>query len=204
MSSVINPIYYDVNDELNSAVSSLRTGIQAYDGKVIAIGGDYYQYQLVRSTDASEYFISDSSAAFATIKNALIDYEYFINVENADSTSFSCTGRRYYNKLVLRALSSSLQITVNFTSSANKLAGQPYCMATFPFGGYIRYWNIGIDPYISKELALNLASAISEDLGSYVVDIQLLPFCPVQDRIRNSSPHGGQQVVYIGQDMIIN
>lgn len=203
LSSKINPIYYDVNESLNSAVSSLRTNIQSYDGKVIAIGGSYYQYQLVRSSDDTPYFISASSTAFTTIKTALTDYE-FSNLNNADGSSFGCTGRRYFNKLVLRALAGSLSITVNFTSSANKLAGQPYCMATFPYGGYIRYWNVGIDPYISQELALNLASAISEALGSYVVDIQLLPFCPVQERILPLSPHGTQQVVYVSPTMIAN
>lgn len=203
MSSVINPVNQDVNDYFNSSVASLRTGIQAYDGKVIAIGGSYYQYQLVRSNNTESYFIPSPSSAFTAMKDALTDYEYFLGVQVADGSSFGCTGLIYYNKLVLRALSSSLSITVNFTSSANRLSAQPYCMATFPYGGYLRYWNLGIDPYISKELALNLASAISETLGSYVVDIQLLPFCPVQDRIRNSSPHGDQQVVYIGSDLII-
>lgn len=204
LSNAINPIYYEVNNELNSAVASSRTNIQSYEGKIIAIGGDYYQYQLVRSSESNPYYISASSDAFTTIKNAITSYGEFFNLENAGGTSFGCTGRRYYNKLALVALSDSLSITVNFTSSANKLAGQPYCMATFPFGGYIRYWNIGIDPYISNELALNLASAISEDLGSYVVDIQLLPFCPVQDHIIPLSPHGDQQVVYIPSQAIIN
>lgn len=209
LSSKIYPIWYDVNESLNSEVSSLRTGIQACDGKIIAIGGNYYQYQLVRSLDVNTddvenpYFIPASSTAFTTIKNAINNW-VFTNLDNADGSSFGCTGDVYYNKLVLRALSSSLSITVNFTSAANKLSAQPYCMATFPFGGYIRYWNIGIDPFVSKELALNLAAAISEALGSYVVDIQLLPFCPVQERILPLSPHGTQQVVYISSVMVVN
>ena len=199
MSSVINPLQQEVNDYFNSSVASLR-GIQAYDGKVISIAGNYYQYQLIRSTSTNaqgvvtpeSYYIPSPSTAFTAMKNALTGYQYFFDVDQATSQSFGCTGIVYYNKLVLRALSSSLSITVNFTSSANKLAAQPYCMATFPYGGYIRYWNVGIDPYINKELALNLASAISEALGSYVVDIQLLPFCPVQERILPLSPHGTQ------------
>lgn len=74
LSDVINPLYYDINSALNSDVDSVRTGMQSCDGKIIEIGGNYYQYQLVRSTDVttpdnSPYYISSSytPTAFTTI-----------------------------------------------------------------------------------------------------------------------------------------
>ena len=89
-----------------------------------------------------------------------------------------------YVRLTLEVISEA-SYTINFTNTEQApypLDDAPYYMFAIPYGdtpidlrtseGYIT---------MSKSLALNLASKLSSELGSFIYDIQLLPYCPIKN-----------------------
>ncbi len=87
-----------------------------------------------------------------------------------------------YVRLTLEVISEA-SYTINFTDSEKapySLDDAPYYMFAIPYGDtQIDLGSTKIT--MSKSLAINLASKLSVELGSFLYDIQLLPYCPIQN-----------------------
>ena len=138
-----------------------------------------------------------------TISEKLVDADSialltkeFNTVLNFDGTQYTMTGNNpdiyidakwNYIRLTLEIISEA-EYKVNFADNSKKpypLDDAPYYMFAIPFGD--TPINLGVDGHktMSRSLALNLASKLSLELGSFLYDLQLLPYCPVKDSMKN-------------------
>ena len=138
-----------------------------------------------------------------TISEKLVDADSkalltkeFNTVLNFDGTQYTMMGNNpdiyidakwNYIRLTLEVISEA-EYKVNFADNSKKpypLDDAPYYMFAIPFGD--TPINLGVDGHVtmSRSLALNLASKLSLELGSFLYDLQLLPYCPVKDSMKN-------------------
>ena len=89
-----------------------------------------------------------------------------------------------YVRLTLEVISEASYI-INFTDPEQApypLDDAPYYMFAIPYGDTpIDLRSSGGYITMSKSLALNLASKLSVELGSFIYDIQMLPYCPIKN-----------------------
>lgn len=78
-------------------------------------------------------------------------------------------------------------ISTTITTDRNHLEDAPYDMFCIPYGNLlVRYGGLTETFTTNKNAAIPLATAISEQLGAKCYDIQLLPYFPCQEILRNN------------------
>ena len=78
--------------------------------------------------------------------------------------------------------------TVTITNNARVLDDSPYRMFCIPFGSAQIFMGDGF-VWTKKEMAKELATKISTELGSNVYDVQYLPYFPIRDLIRETNAY---------------
>lgn len=112
---------------------------------------------------------------------------------SASNSSFKlkAVGTSYY--LELEQINNNINFTIPTTR--NILKDAPYSMFAIPYGSV----HITSGPFLSlgmgsKDVATQVAAAISEKMGSQVYDVQLLPYCPVRRAITQENGIGLAQL----------
>ena len=167
--------------------------IWALDGKTLKVRATNTVYRchvsMVDQIGTTSQQLADADAKDLLTKE-------FNTVLNFDGVQYSMTGNNpdiwitatwNYIRLTLEAISEA-EYKINFSDESKKpypLDDAPYYMFAIPFGE--TPINLGVDGYttMSRSLALNLASKLSLELGSFLYDLQLLPYCPVKDSMKN-------------------
>lgn len=149
------------------------------NGKIIKdINGKYYQVSLYQ--EALIYETKDVSAGslFNSLKSIVSSVSEIEGTPNADSFKVYASFVNY--KMVaseLEGLESSWDL------SGNKLltTDAPYNIFAIPYGDCKLLLNNLWEFTSREEYALPLAESIIRELSSSLYDIQLLPYCPIED-----------------------
>ena len=167
-----------------------------YNGKVIYNGttGKYYKItveELGDETISKTYTYSDPSLVKSRIRQLFYEssstdtrFEYESETSSTDKY-FKLTTKRKVVRVTATEQSSN---SISWTISGNRkhLVKEPYDMFCIPYGDFSTK-NFKID----KEASLAAARAVAlKGIGAtnaIVYDIQLLPYCPLQNTIRSNS-----------------
>lgn len=182
-------------DSLNTAAStaigandSLVATLQEQEGKIVKIGENkYYRIHVVGQQFTTEVNVSTAQATYFQRMTRFCVKTPIDNVNNlfsggasANSFKLKAVGTQYY--LTLEELTNKISFTIPTTRRILKDA--PYSMFAIPYGSIAitsgPFLSLGLS---SKDIATQVAAAISEKMGSQVYDVQLLPYCPVRRAI---------------------
>ena len=163
--------------------------LKALEDKILLIGTEDFRRIKVRKKRVEDANKRITSASYPDMYGALSNFALNTplptNTEQklfngyANDNSFELTVKQnvYWLELV------SLELGVKISKSRNILRDAPYCMFAIPYGEIQLNGNtIG-----SKAIGDQISSAIAEQLGSKVYDIQLLPYCPLRKNISTSA-----------------
>ena len=181
-------------DSLNTAASTaigasdaLVATLQEQEGKIVKIGENkYYRVRVVSQQFTTEVNVSSAQTTyFQRMSNFCRTpisevNNLFQGTPNNNSFKLKAVGTQYY--LTLDEITNKINFTIPTTRRILKDA--PYSMFAIPYGSIAitdgPFLSIGLS---SKDIATQVAAAISEKMGSQVYDIQLLPYCPVRRAI---------------------
>ena len=158
-----------------------------FEGKTIKDSeGAYYKVHIIELT-TDDTIERKGQAVFATeIKNAMTASGRF-SVYNSNYTSSSITlnmtCKTYQVELTQL---NNLSLTYDIQPLVQTVDA-PYNMFAIPVDGKVRT-GAATNPATttSKDIAIRTAMAIQAQHGSNIYDIQLLPYCPVQDLVNSS------------------
>lgn len=165
----------------NALVSTLKN----LEGKVVKIGANTFKTIRVKEQNVDISAYAQSGDGYFEAMSAFCQLPYdtgrqlFTGTPNSSSFLLNITTKQYYLELIPIDLS----ITIPIPATRNILSDAPYSMFAIPYGS-LKYavgqniYNIG-----SEDTAIKAAAAISEQLGTKVYDIQLLPYCPFRRAI---------------------
>lgn len=158
----------------------------------------YYKISISRSSDSVSITNELDSAQEAAINNPLIGYRNYDATYYYPDPESRPAQRRYANtkanltytkdRITLSEVSLS-SLTTAIPNSANILSDAPYKMFAIPYGSITINDTTNFDT-LSENVSLNVASTIAKTLGgtnNYIYDLQLLPYCPMIERITNNS-----------------
>lgn len=182
-----NWLGYDVGDYIlpdNPAYVYDTDAIWEQDGVIIfeSDTNQYYQCSVKnRGIDSKEVVVSPSSG-LGTKYREIAD-----KITNLDGDRYNepiGSVRATYSKyeIVIEPLQAE-GITLNISPSRAHTINAPYDIIAFPVGSYKVYQEDGEEiiergSYTSETFAYQLASAMSDQLGEDLLDIQLLPYAP--------------------------
>lgn len=156
---------------------------QREEGKVIKVGEDYYRVHIISNgLDSSRYTIANDSALGNRMRELadLLKQDYYFNRTSypSDAYELEIIGTSYsiqYERISVE----SLKMIIPGSRLHSRFL--PYDIFCIPYGTF----QIG-DYYSDKEYGLILANEIIKQAGKEnLYDIQLLPYCPLQDRIQD-------------------
>ena len=163
------------------------------NGKVIKVGtvaSGFTYYKITRSSDVSvidvEYKPVPGTVAYSKIKG-YADATALFKVENdAEAYTYKYSYLKYSITMTQIANPASITVTIPANSHRTQLEDAPYDMFAIPYGSPSTvYGEQGTTtPFLAnKEDGLAMANAIATAMGGtggYLLDLQLLPYCPIQ------------------------
>lgn len=161
----------------------------SWNGRVIKAGEKYYKLRTVKSNVekriegvlATDYIVTLFQALDTKINTNITQTQ--ITGSISDYIEFSSQIEKI--EVVADEIDVATEVTLSFTFDNNrpKLEDAPYCMFCIPYGRMI--YREGERTYVtSKENAMNIAASIFTYGDKNVYDIQLLPYCPIEE-VRN-------------------
>lgn len=172
MSSITNRQYLTV-DQLES--------LKKHNGDVVLYNGAYYTFKIEESGTQDDPVIGPAiytsfpgfSSAIATLSNP---------APNADGEiSIRTRSIKAYVKLnLVSANSLTPELTLNIPASRNTIQDQAFDMIVIN-NGPIAFG----DKIYTENQAIKLAMAIAAQLDANVYDVQLLPYCPMPDILKD-------------------
>lgn len=141
----------------------------------------YYRVNILRNQTYSteEVFAPLTSQVFSFI-NSQIHTRTNLN-GNADQTSYSTYVKYYTITVTLTPLYNNETITYEVDSGCYDLIDAPYRMACMPYGNITEKFTGNSDVTSNKELNFEIANNLPTDEGSKIYDIQIVPYCPLND-----------------------
>lgn len=177
----------------NSSVNVLsdvdEQRIRRYDGKVIkeTSSGNFYMIS-VRTNDEVEGFRT-SNGVLRPTANMSTTFKNFLkerwNNDTGNPFFTSYSSRNIYIEFV--RLYTDIQVTIPKPANRYHLTNEPYDMFCIPYSDETAIYdgNIEVCSKTSKEAAINIATAITTQVGSAAIyDLQLLPYCPIRNILR--------------------
>ena len=169
---------YDVidDDELNQ-----------FNGKIIKDTATGINYRVKLNYGDNEYSkVNAPSSLVSYLDSHLAEPPYpdeLNGTSNSQTWQIGITAAEV--KVELTQVMTSIKTTL--TTDRNHLEDAPYDMFCIPFGKIaIRYGTLTEVFDSNKDAAIAMATAISEQLGDNCFDIQLLPYFPCQEILRDS------------------
>lgn len=183
---------YAINSIANThSVAETETFLNE-NGKIIQIGTKYYQIRVVKvNTDSNnkfEFKVPFNSNLGLLFQSVMNSYDYW---ESTSTTAFYLQGRSdfyqiYYDEIELSAYNVTIPTTTVHLTDA------PYDMFTIPYpsvdGVFYYATDSGTNRVYPKNV-LKFVQALQVNLGSQLYDLQLLPYCPLQQYINYSSTY---------------
>lgn len=191
-------------------------------GQIIQVGNDYKRIEVSDTTvDERDRGVNANRSLGLYLTNLISEVNvlaaanYDINNIVAGSRNQESFGISYtYREVKLSLVDAEAPAAYKFSIGLNrrKLKDAPYCMFCMPYSDdYVVMKKI--DNRLTsfktmKENALTVASAITSAAGSFLYDIQLLPYCPIS-KLRDSGSsinlenYGGEEGVdYITTNLL--
>lgn len=165
-------------------------------GVIVKIGNSYKKIRRVSlgSTYLAIKPTGELLNLFINMANNMSELEvlgWILGVPDNAGFTLNCYQNSY--QLVIEDISvprQSVKVVIPGPENRNHLEDAPYDMFCIPYqpSGYTRYFTCehagGVNQrVINSEAAMAIAEKISLTLGSQLYDIQLLPYCPVQEVI---------------------
>lgn len=162
-----------------------ETFIANYNGKTIYDEASQIMYRIVITKDENpEYKTVNSNETIAAYINSKLNRSSIIGGQGLVDT-YTHTGEFNVYRVSLQQIFQSMKTTL--TDGRNHLEDAPYDMFCIPYGKIgIRYGNIAERFDSNKDVAIAMATSISEQLGENCFDIQLLPYFPCQEILKGS------------------
>ena len=182
------------NSALNTAVSGHNQAqindLLYYNNKIIKTqDGKYYQIS-VRQAPSNKTFTDVACTTgdlYTLMSNAVVISGSFTSgYTSPDGSSFkySCTCPQYIVTYVERK---NYVVTSDLSATRNKTVDALYDIIAMPYGAMEIRYGTGTNDYFMTDSLVSMASmtSIATQLGggtdtSFIYDIQLLPYCPVQ------------------------
>lgn len=191
-----------INTSCNIRPSSDLNSLMEYNNKIIYDGNEnkYYKVELniTEGSTYNDYFEIYGTQLSPSVISELVD----ISTDNQYVTITGSDNEKYSYALELRNVTwvtsnlievSGENVKYKITNSANHLEDAPYIMFALPYGectiSYLSggvYTDLDISETFAKNTSLAIANSIIENQGGNnpkLYDIQLLPYCPMQDAI---------------------
>ena len=173
---------------LTSGDLAILTSLQNQNKKLI-YNGKYYDFNIqVTSAQVDEQNDIDfTNVSYSYIKSAFVDGVSDYNNPNvtlngSSTIRFNSSGERVVIQLIEYTAPTSGDINTTISSSRLKTFKQEFDAFAIPSSGITLQEN-GIDNFLTCEYAQEIASAIATTLDASCYDIQLLPYCPIPERI---------------------
>ena len=151
----------------------------------------YYRVSVVKTAYQMDNTITSGSETEEEVCEYLetLDSNFYYNATSYQS-SVKCRFYGYKTYVVLTQLDVDT-LSCTFPTGPTKLNDAPYYMFAIPYGSVYLYKTGMPGPgestgfnTCSKEIALNIARNLVDELGGNVNDVQLLPFCPIPSIIK--------------------
>lgn len=170
-------IGFHTGDDLNDFL--------AYDGKKVKFSDGVYILRVRTTTEGSQYQVTaNSGALFTTMKNTTETklQELFGQVPTSTSPMFNINYKVISYYFEYTKIENDLTYNYKISADRNHLKDNPYDMFAIPYDS-VQLKN-GTDIYTTSAQAPQMvASDIPLTGSTYVYDIQLLPYCPIQNVI---------------------
>lgn len=184
----------------NNMLSALTTdggfksydGIMKYNGKIIKDStGKYYQINVrqVGYMPIGTGFID--AASFPTLKPLMTGYWNAATTQSAspNDAAFGVSGTYSSYRLTYTEVE-SIETTVDFSAYTGNGCTDSvlYDVIAMPYGDVLSWGQGGlIDVTSSAERSMRVMNSLARNLGtSYVLDLQLLPYCPMPELINTN------------------
>ena len=169
--SLLNRSYYLTTNQLES--------LKEYEGKTILYLGSYYKLK-INEISSNTYNIGPSAyGQFMSIATAITnaDYQGYTTPRTAGELILRPTEKKV--NLYLKDVEEDTIETI-IPSSRKILNKEAFDMFAIPCGSLSVSTD---DDFVScsEDIAMNIASAMALSLNDECYDVQLLPYCPVQD-----------------------
>lgn len=150
----------------------------------------YYFVELVDNGDAQDFnFYAHDSAEEQYLAGLVSDSKYTYPDVFIDDQP--CVQKQIYYKNYKLKLTKYTPIATSFDFplSARTLSDAPYGMFVIPYNEiFVQKTGTPAAFYTTDwRSALNIACSTAEQLGSFCYDLQLLPYCPIDEAIRDNS-----------------
>lgn len=177
-----------LNDWLDSRYDIIDDSeLSKFNGKIIKDTATGISYRVKLSYDEGEYSkINAPSSLVSYLDTNLAEPPYpdeLNGTSNSETWQIGITASNV--KVELTQVMTLIKTTL--TTNRNHLEDAPYDMFCIPYGKIaIRYGELSEVFDSNKDAAIAMATAISEQLGDNCFDIQLLPYFPCQEILRDS------------------
>lgn len=165
--------FININSYTNVLPRAIYNELAAQAGKKVKIGSDLYQLGLTAGSEGSSITTIPTGSALA---NQMEPLKTYFNLSTATQPVYELEVpyRDYFFTLNQIAGES---LTANITATRLHSRFSPYDIFCIPYGEV----PVGSGATTSAEYALKFANAIMGTTQVY--DVQLLPYCPLQERI---------------------
>lgn len=181
--------YFDLlNDWLDTRYDVIDDSeLNKFNGKIIKDTATGISYRVKLNYEDADYTkVNAPSSLVSYLDSHLVEPTYpdELNGEsNSQTWQIGITAAEV--KVELTQVMTYIKTTI--TTDRNHLEDAPYDMFCIPFGKIaIRYGELSEVFNSNKDAAIAMATAISEQLGDNCFDIQLLPYFPCQEILRDS------------------
>ncbi len=176
----LNKIPTSIANAVTTSTSTLSE-LLSYNNKIIHHGTKYYRLTVTQSEDAEQVF---NSVNYPILDTNIDEFTEEYNPNHADLNRAAKVAEvvAHLNGVSITAVEVSNQsVTTTIPSDSNRthLNDAPYDMFCMPYGA------VDVMGYQTNgDVSMAVAQAMSAQIGSNLYDIQLLPYCPVQDVIK--------------------
>lgn len=176
--------------------------LMAYNGRIILISGNYYEISLFNqsSSNINQELIYNENSDVTDIINSLKNELLSVHPSYYNELTWNSNGKLFVTLKGVTELKGTKVLSNAYTGSLvipttkNACKGIPFDMVAIPFGqchiggevhhGGFAYYDIVKETTSDKKLLLEVAKQMIIAYGSALYDMQLLPYCPMQDYIR--------------------
>lgn len=171
-------LYNEAINYANFSNINTDTYVRNLNGKILKDGtGTFYTLTVEPVGTKTNTFYVQSGSLYNTLKN-LIDNSSILLKGEVGNDSFSITTISHLYKMTATI---TPQTIANYDMSGEKLVtiDAPYNIFAIPYGD-VTLKDAGVTKVTSnKEVAINVANALIQNMGAILYDIQLLPYCPL-------------------------
>ena len=173
----------DLNSYVECATKNFTEEYVRSNGKIYKIGNQYFVFLAVENTESNTVYSEISTASSLGIDIAhIFSISNVPGADNMDSVGFEWKQKKYETLLVEYNLEA-----IDFVLAENPVNTEdaPYNIFAIPYHKWLRdNANLIYSDAINSK---RIADAIQRKLGSYLIDLQLLPYCPFPEAYRRAN-----------------